>query len=294
MASFWSEMAGNRTRTWLLFAFFFALLFAVAYFFGWYTGMGSFGIAFAAIVAVLLTVGGYYYSDKIVLATTGARPANKQEHQYLVNVVEGLSLAAGIPQPRIYVIDDDSINAFATGRDPQHAVVCVTTGALKKLNREQLEGVVAHEISHVKNEDIKVMMLAAVFAGCIIILSDMLIRVRLFGGGGNDRGGRGGAIFMVVGFLLVILAPIFAQVIRLAVSRSREYLADASGAQLTRYPEGLASALDRISKDAAPMRNASNATAHLFISNPFKAKMMGSLFSTHPPLDDRIKRLRAM
>lgn len=294
MASFWSEQSSNSAKTWLLFTFFFALMFAIAYFAAWYFDFGAFGVAFAAIVAVLMTVGGYYYSDKIVLATTGARPANKQEHHYLVNVVEGLSIAAGIPRPRIYVVDDESINAFATGRDPQHAAVAVTTGALKKLNRTELEGVIAHELSHVRNRDIKVMMLAAVFAGFVIILSDILVRTRFYGGGRSDRGGKGAAAIMVFGFLLAILAPFFAQLIKLAISRSREYLADASGAQLTRYPEGLASALEKIGKDSAQMKDASEATAHLFISSPFKAKLIGNWFSTHPPLEERIKRLRAM
>jgi heat shock protein HtpX len=294
MASFWSEQSSNSLKTWALFAFFFALMMGIAYFAAWYFDFGAFGVAFAAIVAVLVTVGGYYYSDKIVLATTRARPANEKEHRYLINVVEGLSIAAGIPQPRIYVMDDESINAFATGRDPRHAIVCVTTGALKKLNRAELEGVVAHEMSHIRNSDIKVMMLAAVFAGFVIIISDILVRSRFYGGGSNREGGKAAGAMMLAGFLLAILAPLFAQMIKLAISRSREYLADASGAQLTRYPEGLASALEKIGKDSAQMQGASEATAHLFISNPFKAKLLGNWFSTHPPLEERIKRLRGM
>ncbi|MFH1200263.1 MAG: M48 family metallopeptidase [Candidatus Micrarchaeota archaeon] len=293
MASFWGEQSSNSVRTWALFAFFFAMIFALSYFVGWYLDFGAFGITFAVIIAVLSSVGGYYYSDKIVLATTRARPANKEEHHYLVNVAEGLSLAAGIPVPRIYVIDDAGINAFATGRDPQHAVVCVTTGAIKKLNRAELEGVVAHELSHVKNGDMKVMMLAAVFAGFVVILAQML-RFSGMRGGGDNRGKAGGAI-AIIGIALVILSPIFAQIIKLSISRSREYMADAGGAQLTRYPEGLASALEKISKDSAPpMAGASDATAHLFISNPFRSKFGGSLFSTHPPIEERIRRLRAM
>ncbi len=292
MASFYDEMAGNKTRTYLLFVVFLFLIFLVSYAFGVYVGVGQYGVSFAVIISVLLTLVMYYQSDKIVLASTGAREASKNEFPHLVHTVEGLAIAAGIPMPRVYVMEDESINAFATGRDPQHAIVAVTTGALKKLNRLELEGVIAHELSHVKNYDIRVMMLATVFAGAVILLSDLFVRSAFWGGG--NRQGRGGAGFVVLlGFLFAILSPLFAQLIKLAISRQREFLADASGAQLTRYPDGLAAALEKIGKDGARMQRASEATAHLFISNPFKSSFT-NWFSTHPPLQERIKKLRAM
>lgn len=293
MASFYDAQGENRWRTYFLFAVFLFMLFVVSYAFGAYLGFGSYGVSFAVIISVLLTVVMYYKSDSIVLASTGARPADKKEHAYLINAVEGLSLAAGIPVPKIYVMEDESINAFATGRDPQHAIVVATTGAIKKLDRLELEGVLAHELSHVKNYDIRVMMLATVFAGVVILVADMFTRSMFWGGGRRDND-RGGGAIVIIGLIFALLAPIFAQLIKLAISRQREYLADASGAQLTRYPDGLAGALEKIGKDTARMRNPSEATAHLFISNPLRASSFANWFSTHPPLEERIRRLRAM
>ncbi|MBU4245657.1 MAG: M48 family metallopeptidase [Nanoarchaeota archaeon] len=244
------------------------------------------------IFSMVFTIGSYYYSDKIVLATTGARPATKQENAFLVNTVEGLALAAGMPAPRIYVLDSPDINAFATGRDPAHGIIVVTTGIMQRLNRQELEGVVAHEMSHIANFDIRFATLIAVLVGMVSIISQMFLRSLWFNSGGNDRG-RGNAIFVVIGIVLAILAPIVTHLIQLAVSRQREYLADANGAFLTRYPEGLASALEKISKSATTIKP-SGAVSHLFFANPVKRLNAESMFSTHPPIDERIKRLRAM
>ncbi|MBI5553344.1 MAG: M48 family metallopeptidase, partial [Candidatus Diapherotrites archaeon] len=239
---------------------------------------------------------GYYYSDKIVLSISQARPATKEENTYLVNTVEGLSLAAGIPMPQIYVIDDTALNAFATGRDPEHSIICVTSGLLKTLNRSELEGVIAHEMSHIKNYDIRLMMLATVFVGTIALLSDLFLRSLFWGGGRNREENRGGIILIVIGILLAILAPFVAILLKLAVSRQREYLADASGVELTRNPPGLASALRKISGDKEILEAANKATAHLYICNPLheRAAFMDSLFATHPPIAERIKRIEEM
>src|SRR3989344_5657638 len=267
MTELYDQISSNKMKSWLYIAFFVALIFALAYIAGIMTGMGSFISAFAIIIAVIMTVGTYYYSDSIVLSTVNARPAEKKEFPYLYNTVEGLSIAAGIPMPKLYVIEDDSINAFATGRDPQHALICVNTGTLKKLNRAELEGVIAHEMSHIKNYDIRMMMLAAVMVGAIAIIADMMLRMG-FRGSGNR--GRGGGLIMLFGLILVIFAPIFAKLAQLAISRKREYLADASGAHLTRYPEGLAAALEKISKVPIPVAHAVSTTAHLWIADPLK------------------------
>jgi len=291
MTELYDQISSNKMKSWLYIAFFVALIFALAYIAGIMTGMGSFISAFAIIIAVIMTVGTYYYSDSIVLSTVNARPAEKKEFPYLYNTVEGLSIAAGIPMPKLYVIEDDSINAFATGRDPQHALICVNTGTLKKLNRAELEGVIAHEMSHIKNYDIRMMMLAAVMVGAIAIIADMMLRMG-FRGSGNR--GRGGGLIMLFGLILVIFAPISSKLAQLAISRKREYLADASGAHLTRYPEGLAAALEKIRNDKTPEREISEAVAPLFISNPIHKRLIGNWFSTHPPLEDRIAILRKM
>ncbi|MBU1197816.1 zinc metalloprotease HtpX [Candidatus Micrarchaeota archaeon] len=293
MASFYDEIQSNQRRTYFLFASFLLLLFLIAYAFGFVLGLGNFGFVFAVVIAVILTLVMYHQSDKIVLSVTKARPVTKEEFPYLYHSIEALSLGAGIPQPRLYVMDEDAMNAFATGRDPQHAIVVVTTGLLKRMNRLELEGVLSHELSHIRNYDIKVMMLATVFAGSIIILSDILLRSTIWGGG-NRREGRGSVYVVILGIALAILAPIFAQLIKMAVSRKREFMADASAAQLTRYPAGLAGALEKIEKDSVQMKNASNATSHLFISNPLKRDNISKWFSTHPPIQERIQRLKAM
>lgn len=253
----------------------------------------------AIIGATLLTVGSYYSSDKIVLAVTRARPAEKSEFPHYVNSVEGLAIAAGLPTPRAYVIDDPAPNAFATGRDPEHAVICVTTGLLDMMNRVELEGVIAHEMAHIKNYDIRFMMLVAVLVGSVALMTDFFWRggrYGMFRRRGRDSG-QAQAIFMLLGLILAILAPVSAVLVQAAISRQREYLADSSGALLTRFPEGLASALEKIAADPHKLRSANKATAHLFIVNPLKdddRRVRAGLFDTHPPLLERVRRLREM
>jgi len=269
-------------------------------------GYGQIALPFALIVSFLGTFFSYYYSDKIVLGMSGARPATHEEDRMLDNIIEGLCLAAGLPKPKIYVIDDSAPNAFATGRNPQHAVVCVTTGLLEKLNRNELEGVVAHELSHIKNYDTLLMTVTAVMLGTLTLLSEWFLRSLWWGGGrrygsrsdDERRGGGGGAavIFLVLGIVFALLAPLVAQLIHLAISRRREFLADASGALLTRYPKGLADALRKLSADTEPLEAANKATAHLYIVNPLieHGGMINKLFSTHPPTEERIAALEKM
>ncbi len=293
MANLYHERSSNLTRTWLLMLGFFLLVIAIAWGVSWYYDDPSllyigFGLALA------MNVGSYWWSDKLVLSMTKAKPAKRDEYFDLYTATENLAITAGLPMPKLYVIDDPAPNAFATGRNEKHAVVAATTGLLRLLDRTELEGVIAHELSHVKNRDMLVMTVAGVLAGFIAIIADIFLRMSYFGGGNRDDNGKGNALFVVLAIVAAILAPIAAQLIQLAVSRRREYLADASGALLTRYPEGLASALRKISSYAAPMKSANHATAHLFIANPFGARagqFMNKLFSTHPPIEERIKRL---
>lgn len=259
-------------------------------------GLSSVGMAGLALVfAGLMSIGSYFYSDKLVLATTGARPAKKQEFPKFYRIVENLSIGSGITMPKTFVINDPSPNAFATGRDPKHAVVAATTGLLDMMSESELEGVIAHELSHIKNYDIRLAGVVAVLVGFVAILSDLFIRATFFKDSDDNRGN---AIFLVIAIILAILSPIAALLIQTAVSRKREFLADASGVLLTRYPEGLASALEKLKNDHTPPRSASNATAHLYIENPFDNKKVKNfftgLFNTHPPLDERIKILRSM
>jgi heat shock protein HtpX len=262
-------------------------------------GFGFAGIAL--ILAGLTSIGSYYYSDKVVLATAKASPIQKSDNPELFRIIENLCIGDGLPMPKIYVINDQSPNAFATGRDPKHAIVCVTTGILALLDKSELEGVIAHELSHVKNFDIRLMSIVAVLVGFIAIAANLFTNQLWWGGFGRDREDRNNnaqAVFLLIGIALAILSPIAATLIQLAVSRKRELLADASGVLLTRYPEALASALEKISKDPHSLKSASNATAHLFIVNPFKGKstkqLFSSLFDTHPPVEERIKILRSM
>ncbi len=261
--------------------------------------MGPHGLVIAVIIAVAMTFGSYYASDKIVLAISRAKPVKKEDYPYLYNVVEGLTIAAGLPKLRCYIIDDTAPNAFASGRNPKNSVIVVTKGLLEKLNRTELEGVIAHEMSHIKNYDILVQTLAVVMVGIVALLSDWILRTLFWGRGRrrSDSKGRGGAeIFIVVGLVLAILSPLIAQLLRLAISRKREFLADANGAFLTRYPPGLASALKKLAADREPLEAANKATAHLYIVNPlkdFKGKV-NKLFSTHPPVEKRIAALEKM
>ncbi len=287
------QISANRRNSILLMLIVPAVLVLLIYAIGMvYNPDAIFGfLILGTIFSVLFTIGSYYWSDKIVLATTGARPATKQENAHLVNTVDGLAIAAGIPAPRIYVLDSPDINAFATGRNPQNAVVVVTTGIMERLNRQELEGVVAHEMSHILNYDIRFATLIAVLVGMVSIISQMFLRSMWFSSGGRDR--RGNAIFVIIGIALAILAPIVTQLIQLAISRQREYLADANGAFLTRYPDGLANALEKIAKSKSTIKPA-GAVSHLFFTNPIKNLNAESLFSTHPPIEERIRRLRAM
>jgi len=296
----YEQIAANKRKSALIFFFFLLMIFVLAYAFGALTGMGTGGLVFAALIAGGMSFLGYWTSDSIVLAISRAKPVTKEEYPFLFNVVEGLAIAAGIPAPRCYVIDDTAPNAFATGRTPAHSVICVTTGLLQKLNRVELEGVVAHEMSHIKNFDIRVQTLAVVMVGIIALLSDWIMRSLWWGGRGR-RSGRGksgnlGAVLVVVGIFFAIFGPIIAQLLRLAVSRKREFLADASGALLTRYPAGLAAALRKIADDTEPLEAANKATAHLYIVNPLKdiKGAVNKLFSTHPPIEARIAALEKM
>lgn len=251
------------------------------------------------LISTFSSIGSYFYSDKIVLFTTGAKPANKKEFFDYYTTTENLALAAGLPMPKLYVIDDPAPNAFATGRDPKHAVVCATTGLLQRLDRSDIEGVISHELSHVKNDDILISSLVAVLVGTLVIASDWITRSLWWGRGDREeRRSSSSPIFAVLFIVALILTPIAATLIQLAISRKREFLADASGVLVTRNPEGLASALEKISSYPYSLKSASSSTAHLFISNPFKKKdrssWLANLFSTHPPVEERIKILRLM
>ncbi len=291
MPNLYQERSQNLWKTWALLIGFFLIISAVGYAVSWYYNDVSF-LYVALGLALLTNVGSFWFSDKLVLSMTGAKPASREEFFDLYTVTENLAITAGLPMPKLYVINDPAPNAFATGRDEKHAVVAATTGLLAMMNRAELEGVIAHELSHVKNRDMLVMTIAVVMAGFLAIVADFFLRASAFGGG--DRESKGNAIFAVFAIVGIILAPIAAQLIQLAISRRREYLADASGALLTRYPEGLASALQKLGSYSAPMKNANHATAHLFIGDPFGAragKFINGLFATHPPMEERIKRL---
>jgi heat shock protein HtpX len=295
----YEEISSNKWKSNLLLLAFIVLVGVLGWVFGEYMGYGSSGLVLAAIISAVMAFGSYYYSDRIVLGMSRARPVDPKQNPYLYHTIEGLSLAAGIPVPKMYIIDDTAPNAFATGRSPQYAAIAVTSGLLEKLNREELEGVIGHEMSHIKNYDIRFATLAVVMLGTVTLLSDWLMRSFWWGGRRRrDRGERGsaGAIIALVALVLAILSPLIAQLMRLAISRQREYLADASGALLTRYPPGLASALEKIAADREPLEAANKATAHLFIVNPLVdiGGKVNSLFDTHPPTAERVRRLRGM
>lgn len=281
----------NIRKTWLLFTLFLIIVIGLGYFLSVYYGYPGI-LYFAVFFAIFQSVLSYWFSHKIVLSMTGAKEASREENRELWNIVENLSITAGLPMPKLYIINDPVPNAFATGRNKKHAVVAVTTGLMQVLDRNEMEGVIAHELSHIGNRDMLVSTVVVVLVGFITLLSDMFLRAQFFGGGDRDRGdGRVQGILMIVGLVLMILSPIIATLIQLSISRKREYLADASGALLTRYPEGLASALEKIHANSGKMKKANHATAHLFISNPFGDKIRG-LFSTHPPVEKRVEALR--
>jgi len=295
----YSAISANKNKTWIIMLLFVLIITTIVYVFSKALGYGLGFAGIALILAGITSIGSFYYSGKLVLATSGAKQIQKQDNPELFRIVENLCIGDGLPMPRIYIINDVSPNAFATGRDPNHAIVCVTTGILPLLDRVELEGVIAHELSHVKNYDIRLMGIVAILVGFIAIASNLFTNQLWFGRSRDDRGGGNiQAIFLILGIILAILSPIAATLIQLAVSRKREFLADASGALLTRYPDGLARALEKLEKDPHSLKSASNATAHLFIVNPFKGKntkqWFVSLFDTHPPIEERIKVLRSM
>lgn len=297
----YNSIGSNKRKTWLIMIVFILFFFMVSYVLGRALG---YGISFAGVMLIvsgLISFFSYYYSDKLVLGMSGAKPASKEEHRDLYLSVENLSIAAGLPMPKVYVINDPAPNAFATGRDPKHAVVAATTGILSLLKKSELEGVIGHELSHVKNYDTRLMGIVAVLVGSLAILSDVFFRSMFWGGSrDNDSNSRGNSIFMLIALAMAILAPIIAILIQLAVSRRREFQADANGALLTRYPEGLASALEKIAGDRHQLKHASTAMAHLYFENPFKSdtghktSWMVNMFSTHPRVSERVKILRDM
>jgi heat shock protein HtpX len=311
----YEQIAKNKRRTFLLLFFFVALIAAAALAFNFLLGFGAIGVVVAIVFAIAMAWGSYFYSDRVALAASRAKPAEGPEYQRYHNLVEGLCIAAGLPKPRLYVVDDPAPNAFATGRNPKHAALAVTTGLLETMNRVELEGVIAHELSHVKNYDILVTTVAVTAVGAIALLSDLGLRFMWFGGRGDRRdsadSGGAGIILVILAFALLILAPFIALLMQFAVSRRRELLADASGVQLTRYPPGLISALEKLKNDKAVVHHATRATAQMWIESPLergaedgdgdgngdgskKGSWLNRAFDTHPPLDERIQILKEM
>ena len=289
------EVRNNNIKSSVLVVLFLFIVAGFGYIVGLLWGNISLGITITLIIGVIYSLFAYFQGRNMLMSVAGAKPVTKNEYPHLYHTVEGLSLAAGIKTPKCYVIESNSLNAFATGRNPDDAAVAVTTGLMNKLNREELEGVMAHEIAHIKNRDIRTMMIAAVLVGIVVLLADIFLRSVIWGGAGN-RDGRTTIILVVVGILLAILAPIFAEMIKLAISRKREYAADAKGAVLTRNPRALANALRKITQDTTELKTTNQAMAHLYINPPYnkKKRFFRSLFSTHPPTDERIRRLESM
>lgn len=298
--SLYSQVSANKQKTFFIFVLFIVLLTGFFYLVGLYYGDGNGYLILGLIISSVSSVFSYYFSDKLVLFSVKAVPADKDQHFNFYTAGENMAIAAGIPMPKLYVIPEEAPNAFATGRDPHHAIVCATTGLLNMMDRAELEGVIAHELSHVKNYDMLVMTVTSVLVGTISLVADWILRSLWWGRGGRDddsRENRNPVMFILL-LVALIVAPLTATLIQLAISRKREYLADADGALLTRRPQGLASALEKIAGYPTGMRNATTATAHLFISNPFKKNKKGdwfvNLFSTHPPVEERIRVLREM
>jgi len=292
----YSQIDSNKRKTVILISLFIAIVVGIGYFLDWYFGYGYNILALAIIVSVIMSLISYYSADKMALLSTGAKRISQEDNPYVYRMVENLCITSGMPIPKVHIIDSPALNAFATGRDPEHASIALTTGIINALENEELEGVIAHELSHIQNYDIRIMTVVVVLVGIVALIGDFFWRAHWFGGDRRENrgGGQIGTILMVVGIVFLILSPIIAELIKLAISRKREFLADASGALLTRYPEGLARALQKIAASPTPLRTANSATAHLFISNPFKKKVFSSLFSTHPPVEERISRLRSM
>lgn len=291
MATLYTQQSKNIQKTWLLVGVFLAIVMGIGYFLSTYYNDPSI-LIIAFVFSLVMNIASFWFSDKIALASARAVPADEKEYMELHRIVENLAITAGLPKPRLYIIPDMAPNAFATGRDKEHAAVAVTVGLLQILDRSELEGVIAHELSHIGNRDILLQSVVVVLVGFLSLLSHMFTRSLMFRGGGDDDR-KGGGILAIVGIALLILSPIIAQLIQLAISRKREFLADASGALLTRYPEGLASALQKISSAGMVMKTANDATAHLYISNPFGSALNGlhKLFMTHPPVEERVAAL---
>lgn len=289
MATLYTQQGRNQRRTWFLMMMFFGLVVGIGWFLSYYFDDVSI-LYIAVLFSIGMNVGAYWFSDKLVLSMHHAKKVTRDEMPDLWNITENLAITAGLPMPSLYVIDDPAPNAFATGRNPEHSVVAVTTGLLRILEQNELEGVIAHELSHIGNRDMLVGTVAVVLAGFVSIVADIFLRSSFRG---RSDSGKGGGALVLIGIVLMILAPLFATLLRLALSRKREYLADASGALLTRYPEGLANALRKISSHGTSLQTARDATAHLFIANPFGStkKHLSALFSTHPPVEKRVKAL---
>jgi len=299
----YEEIGQNKRNSVILVVVFAAVVILLGYIFGQVAGFGYFGIILAFIISLVMALSGYFKGDRIVLAVSRAKPALRDEYPQLYNIVEELIIASGLPMSKLYIIaDDDAPNAFATGRDPEHASIAVTTALLNRLNRTELQGVLAHELSHIGDYDILFATLIGIMVGMVALMADFFLRYTFWGGGGRRRSSSsspgGGGVVIILALILAILAPLFALIIQMAVSRQREYLADANAALMTRYPEGLASALEKISQNPGVLEVSNRATQHLYIISPIKSmrerKKKTKLFSTHPPVEERIKRLREM
>lgn len=297
MATAYNYISRNKTWSVLLTIGFIVFLGLLGWIIGTLEDNGISGLILALLIASAMTIGAFLGGDRLALAVSRARgPITKPDNPYYYNLVENLTIAAGLPMPKLYLIDDPTINAFATGRDPKHASVAVTTGALEKLANEELEGVLAHELSHIQNYDVRYMMIVLVLVNTVILLARWFFYSGSFGGRRSERGNAAG-VLALVGIILLVLSPLIAQLVRFAISRRRELLADASGALMTRYPDGLAKALEKIKQaNTQPLRSANEATAHLFLANPFGQRLSSvqRLFMTHPPIEERIAALRAM
>jgi heat shock protein HtpX len=292
----YTQIEANKRKTVLLISLFIAIILGLGYLFAVPLEYGFGVMYFAVFISIGMTTFSYFNGDKVALRSSGAREIAKEDNPYVYRMVENLCIASGMSMPRVHIIDSPAMNAFATGRDPAHASIALTTGIIDGLENEELEGVIAHELSHIRNYDIRVMTIVVVLVGSIALISDMFLRSHIYGTNRSRRSdnNQSGSILMIVGIILLILSPVIAELIKLAVSRRREYLADASGALLTRYPEGLARALEKISGSQIPLATASKATAHLFFANPLKTKSFTKYFSTHPPAEDRVRVLREM
>ncbi len=288
----YKEIASNKRKSLALLLIFIVIIASLAYIYEQYYGSGTYITLIAIIIASIISLISFYSGDKLALAQAGAKEIQKKDNPYIWRMVENLSITSGLPMPKVYIIQDPHMNAFATGRDPKHSSIALTSGIINNLENEELEGVIAHEMSHIKNYDIRLMMVVIICVGVITFLADWMLRSFIFRRHGSNNKNNG--FIIAIGLILAILSPIFAKLIQLAVSRKREFLADASGALLTRYPEGLSRALEKISRQEIPLAKANKATAHLYFSNPFKGKNMKKIFSTHPPVKERIIALKNM